>query len=273
MGTVATDRWLNKFILQSKDDEINKLQLQLQTIIIPMIKSFPNENPLMLHRFLLNHGLFNPEQNIANDLYNMKQKDMWKNAQILHNKLKKKWNGPETKIFLFPLDNKNEKHYRELGQKTGICFGGNVVLFVSGQIEKRALQSLLIHEYNHICRLHILKKPFDRLTLLDSVIIEGLAEVAVEKLLGSTYLATWATMYTKKQAIDLWIKYFKSDYQLEGKQHHFPYLFGSHSIPRWSGYSIGYYLVKDAVLKRAYTTEKLLACTSEEILELSDFAK
>ena len=54
---------------------------------------------------------------------------------------------------------------------------------------------MLIHEYHHVCRLHHLKKDQKEYTLLDTMIMEGLAERTVGKYLGTKYLANWTKLY------------------------------------------------------------------------------
>ena len=56
-----------------------------------------------------------------------------------------------------------------------------------GDLQKQELQALFAHEYNHVCRIHILK-TLDEMTLLDSLILEGLAEDAVKDLYGENGL-------------------------------------------------------------------------------------
>ncbi len=75
-------------------------------------------------------------------------------------------------------------------------------LFIARGLEKEELKALLAHEYNHVCRLQYVNKTLDEMTLRDSLILEGLAECAVEELYGDKWLAPWLKHYSKKRGIE-----------------------------------------------------------------------
>ena len=54
-----------------------------------------------------------------------------------------------------------------------------IFLFVCGRNSVEELKVLLAHEYHHICRLHQIETKETEYTLLDTMIMEGLAEQAV----------------------------------------------------------------------------------------------
>ena len=54
-----------------------------------------------------------------------------------------------------------------------------IFLFVCGRNSLEELKALLAHEYHHICRLHQIETKETEYTLLDTMIMEGLAEQAV----------------------------------------------------------------------------------------------
>jgi len=272
MGTISTDRWLQQFILRYRENApiVDKIQLQLETLIHPLLKTFVNEHPILLHRSLLENGLFYPDEEIENEVKQMKEANMWKVVQASYLRLKERWNGPKAKIILLPVTRRNEA-ISKLGNKTGISYRDKIILFVSSEISKAELQALLIHEYNHVCRLQHINKSFKDLTLLDSLVIEGLAEAAVEEILGKDYIAIWTKLYQKEDIRTLWETYFHETISLKGKENHSPYLFGSRQIPRWAGYAVGYHMIKEAQNHNRATVSSFMKKTSEELLKMSQY--
>ena len=58
---------------------------------------------------------------------------------------------------------------------------------------------MFTHEYNHVCRLSKFQKSEEDYVLLDSIILEGLAENAVRERLGEEFLATWTSYYSNEE--------------------------------------------------------------------------
>lgn len=64
----------------------------------------------------------------------------------------------------------------------------------------------MTHEYHHVCRLGHLTKEEKDVTLLDTIIMEGLAEYAVYERFGRSQTAEWTTWYTPEQLQALYEK-------------------------------------------------------------------
>src|SRR5699024_2978860 len=107
----------------------------------------------------------------------------------------KKWNGPNIPIFILPSDQHNRKLQRELSGKSGLTFQDKLFLFISEDTSESELKSLFTHEYNHVCRLSQYPKEEDY-TLLDTIILEGLAENAVRERFGDQATANWTRHYS-----------------------------------------------------------------------------
>lgn len=272
MGTIATDRWLLQF-LYKKDRRGNdpKLQIQYDTIIQPLSKQFPHIEPKELHQSLLEQGLFSPDGEIGMQVLSMKRKEVWKQIQKQYMILKNEWNGPNIKIFIFPLEERNRFVMEKLGGKMGVSFTDKILIFLSSIVDLEGINALLTHEYHHACRLSALSLEEEKVSLLDSLIIEGLAELAVEHRCGEKALAKWTSLYSEQQIAELWENTFTNNLMLRGKKNHQPYLYGSsmHRIPLWAGYAMGYEIVKSCGL----STLELLRMPSDEILERSNFSK
>ncbi|WP_209125836.1 DUF2268 domain-containing protein [Alkalihalobacillus sp. BA299] len=275
MGTVATDRWIKGFI-----EEVSKVsfrqekwKVQLKTIIQPISRHFQNIPLHVIHRSLLDQGLFTPDQDVDLIYKHMKKLKMWAYVQKIYSELQQEWDGPTVKIILLPGNEENEIIMDSLGGKMGLGFHDKVILFVTTKTNHFDLKTLLTHEYNHSCRLSNLQKAEYELTLLDSLIVEGMAEYAVKELCGKRALGKWHNQFSKQDLQQLWDTFYKERIQVKGKHYHRPFLFGSESlgIPLWTGYAIGFQIVQAMMEQQKYNIRKLLTLESEMILKKSPF--
>ena len=107
-------------------------------------------------------------------------------------------------------------------------------------------RSILAHEYHHACRLTQKKVDLEKVSLLESVVIEGLAEYAVYDTYGKRYTAPWVNQRNEKELMDIWKEKFVPELNLRGQQKHREYLYGDRrsKLPRWIGYQLGYKIVE-----------------------------
>jgi uncharacterized protein YjaZ len=105
------------------------------------------------------------------------------------------------------------------------------------------LRETVIHEYHHHLRHEQVKLNGSDETLLSRLIFEGLAEHFVVEVLGHT-TAPWIGTVSDDYLWSLWPKY-QPVLELSGKEVG-PYLFGDPmaGLPKWSGYAIGFLLVR-----------------------------
>lgn len=97
---------------------------------------------------------------------------------------------------------------------------------------------LLAHELHHVARFRALGFADH---LLDAMVTEGLADhFAVE--VSSAPPALWAVALRGAE-LDEWLSR-ASETWLSGNYKHDAWFFGTGSIPRWAGYSVGYELVR-----------------------------
>lgn len=106
------------------------------------------------------------------------------------------------------------------------------------------LEALFIHEYHHFTRMEKLKKPMHEYTLLDSLIMEGLAEHAVLDYCGSQYLR-YPEIHKKTEELhELWEKLYKKHLHVKKSDPlHEKLLNGTIYSTPFLGYIIGFYLV------------------------------
>ncbi|OIJ10447.1 hypothetical protein BKP37_18085 [Anaerobacillus alkalilacustris] len=275
MSVVQTNKTLKEFVRKRKETP-TKLHFQLQRELLcdPVADHFEEYHSIQLHKYFLDNGMFFPDAKILEEINGFEKKKIWKLLQNHYERLKSDWRGEEATIYLFPVEKRNEIIMKDLNGKTGISFHDVIVLFLSKNLSVEEIEALLTHEYNHVCRLSSLNKDFDQLTLLDSMVIEGMAEVAVEKTVGKSALAPWVSLYNKKELYPYWQR-VKKLLSVKGKQNHDPILLGdqtSRKFPKWFGYCIGYEIVKAYLEKnKEIRMCELLKKDSKEILSTSEF--
>ncbi|MBU8906928.1 DUF2268 domain-containing protein [Desertibacillus haloalkaliphilus] len=278
MGVIATNNWVREFAerCQKKGIFERELMIQKEVIIERLAKAFQTTQFMDLHEYLLNQGLFHPDHggNIKEVVAHLEEKKCWQYVQEEYKWLRSNWRGPKASIFIFPVEMRNTMIMNELGGKMGIGFRDKIFLFLSPEVSKGEVCQLLTHEYHHVCRLSYLNKSATELSLLDSLLVEGLAEAAVGERFGEGALAPWVKRYNDQEVETFWERVFLPNLQLKGHENHQPFLYGNGSVhlPKWIGYCIGYKIVKSLLERhRGDQTTILLRLSSEEILQRSKF--
>jgi uncharacterized protein YjaZ len=175
----------------------------------------------------------------------LKTGKIWDKTQRIYEKYRKAWNGPAIPIFIFPLDETNSKLVREGKGKSGVSFVDKLFLFLTSLEDEKELEALFVHEYHHVCRMNSQKKRLDDYTLLDSIILEGLAEHAVADHCGEEYTGEWSKRYVKKDLSRHWSNNISEKLSLTRDHHlHDKILFGLGNRPNLLGYVLGFEIIK-----------------------------
>lgn len=144
-------------------------------------------------------------------------------------------------IFVFPWFPSAEES-KQFGGVNAVAPHSNVLhLFVDPN--KHTLLSIketVAHEYNHL--IYYKMHPSKSYTLLQNMLIEGLAENFREDVVGGKP-APWATALSFVNS-KKWLEEIESDLNSKSIKICDEVLLGSGKFPRWTGYSIGYHLVK-----------------------------
>lgn len=272
--TLPTLYRLNEMSKQLKG--ANQEEVHQKIVCNPLKKIFPQATSLEVQQELLTRGLFNPSECMALDgtLKILEAKNMWITVQNEFEHLKRLWNGPDVPILIYPLTKNRPIVDGVEVKKNGVSYHNALFLFVSEDLEAVELKALLAHEYHHICRLANLNKAPHEIELLDTLIIEGLAECAVDELYGERGLSPWTKKYTQEVCLKLWTKYFIQAIHMKGVDNHFPFLYGNEAagLPKWIGYCIGYRIVCSYMENSGVSNRQLLNQTlSSEILKGSVF--
>lgn len=225
---------------------------------------------------LLSRGLFEPyeSETLEGILKRLEAKQVWATIQKEYDRLKELWKGPDVSIFIYPLTKHRPIVEGEEVIKNGVSYNNLIILFVSIELETEELRALFAHEYHHICRLSYLNKSPNEIELLDSLLIEGMAECAVEELYGEDLLSPWTKGYSQEEGMKLWKDHFVKASKLKGVDNHFSYLYGNEveGLPKWIGYCLGYKIVRSYIENRGFSNQELLyKVPSLKILEGSIF--
>ncbi|WP_428911589.1 DUF2268 domain-containing protein [Niallia sp. Krafla_26] len=248
MSVIETDKWL----LESYNRPIEiceKLRLFFDGVYASEI-----------YDYLLLHGMYDPLTNGKDQITKLQRKQVWEIVQHEVQILQKLWKGPDIPIFIFPSDTRNEIMKKEFNGKAGLSFKDKIFLFISEENHEAEIRSLLTHEYNHVCRLTYYSKVEDDYTLLDTIILEGLAENAVRERIGEKFMSSWTSYYTDKELQIMWEKFMAPNRTiLKTDPKHHEILYGSALYPKMAGYSVGYFLVKKYMAIHHLTSKDVLS--------------
>ncbi|MGD7046320.1 DUF2268 domain-containing protein [Jeotgalibacillus proteolyticus] len=277
MPIVDTRVWIRTFIEEcQKNNRKQSAALQMETIGGPLKSFFPHIPSKNLMNLLLKQGLFTAEewQDIKLAQNHPIEWNPWEKAENELSLLKRKWCGPDCPVIILPIRKERTKSHDQLLEKNGLAFKEGMFLFISPAISSRSFKAIFAHEYNHVCRLNHLDVPNEKMTLQDSLIIEGLGEYSVKQTAGEQFLAPWTDLYTEKERMKIWKKVFVPGLLSKGTDQHRKFLYGTSSkmLPRWIGYHIGFHIVSSYVQKKGPTSMKqLLSISADEFISQSAF--
>lgn len=168
-------------------------------------------------------------------------------------------------IYIFPWYPK-EKLSKDMGGISAFAMYHSVIhLYVD--LEKystKSLEETMAHELNHLKYYENFESIFD-LTIQDQIILEGLAECFRDDIIGGKS-APWSKNLNKKELekaiINLQQHLSKVDWPLHNEIFN-----GSKKWKRWTGYSVGYYLVKKYLKsQKKINWEKIIKLKSKDFL-------
>lgn len=258
MTVIRTDKWM--LDLYDKPVELCK-KLKAQ---------FFGVQATDIHNHLTLYGMYHHPVKDGNGLITkLQSNNVWGIVKKENQVLQKIWNGPDVPIFIFPSDPYNRRMKRDQNGKSGLAFNDKLFLFISEDNSNEEVRALLTHEYNHVCRLSKTNKQEKDYTLLDTIILEGLAENAVRERLGEDFIAPWVSYYTDKELDKLWNNMVYPYRDVSKKNHlHQDILHGQHYFPKMTGYCVGYHLVKKYLHENNATCNDILDADSAIIAQI-----
>ncbi|WP_342598883.1 DUF2268 domain-containing putative Zn-dependent protease [Psychrobacillus sp. FSL H8-0483] len=277
MPVIQTQNWLYQFVeLCEKQSGKGASLIQREVISDPIMKLFPHINSQACQYELLRHGLFDPNEwlTLKDKVKEMETQNVWQVVKEEYKMLRRLWDGPKVPIYIFPIKKVSSKFGEQIPNKNGVAYRKALFLFLSTELAREEIKALLAHEYNHVCRLSYLDLSPEKISLKDSLIIEGLGEYAVKDLYGEKWLGPWSNLYSLRDAIELWKEHFIPSLDVKGVKNHHHFLFGKDRspLPKWIGYYIGYQIVNTFQKNRGpFRHNELYSKSSKEIIAGSDF--
>ncbi|AGT31132.1 hypothetical protein M493_04135 [Geobacillus genomosp. 3] len=259
MGLFPTDQWLE----QDRGDP-----LRLCARFVPF---FGDASAHDIHKYLCRYGMYRSARQAVRMLPDMKAQRLWERAGRQYDRQRERWNGPDVPVFLLPADDENRKLAREFHGKGGVAFADKLFFFLLPEHRDGEIAALVAHEYNHVCRLQMLPIDGKEATLLDAVIMEGLAEHAVAETVGAGQCADWTGYYTDRELRRFWRRYIAPNQDMDASH---PLstrlLYGLGWYPNMVGYAVGYAIVRRC-LESGHSLTKLMAMEAKQIAALAGF--
>ncbi|WP_373894835.1 DUF2268 domain-containing protein [Virgibacillus natechei] len=259
MGVIRTDKWL----LDLYGEPIELCE--------KVVDYFDGALASEIYEYLTMHGMYrspSPSMNVEDLLKKLKDNNVWKTVHKEKCFLQEKWDGPDIPIFIFPSDTNNQRLIQDSNGKSGLAFSDKLFLFISEENEEEEIRALFTHEYHHICRLSRYKANIKDFVLLDTIILEGLAENAVRERFGEKLTATWTSYYSDQQLEKIQDRLIipnKSIQQTDSR--HQRILYGLGLYPKMAGYSVGYYIVKKYMEANGKRAKDLLHIPTDEFIK------
>lgn len=253
MAVVRTDVWL--------DENFSKPAIICQRFL----KEFNETESEKIYQYLVLFGMYTPNRASLTIFQKLKEIKAWEALNNIYEKYKNRWGGPEVNVYLFPISTATGLFMREKrNKKSGVSFPDRMFLFIGDYDDELELEAIFVHEYHHICRMKKQKKHPSNFTLLDSIILEGLAEWEVKNSCGTKYLAEWCHYYSDSDIESFWEKYLKHNLNVKKEEAlHDQLLYGYSSFPKLLGYACGYYLVRRFNKEKSFSTKINFSLTSE----------
>ncbi len=232
--------------------------------------SFKSESRSLIEH-LQAHGMFRFWPDALQTMASLEKNDIFQAVEQEERILQMRWNGPDVPIFILPVNERNRRIRVEFGSKSGLAFSDKLFLFLSADLPRPSISAIMTHEYNHVCRLENMPKEENKMTLLDTIILEGIAEYAVFERLGEAETAAWTSYYTEKQLRHFQDRFVKPHFELRRHDGRLfsNILFGKGHYPDMLGYAVGYSIVKKHLSARNLKVADVLAFPSEDFIKLS----
>ncbi|UTR11129.1 DUF2268 domain-containing protein [Evansella sp. LMS18] len=195
--------------------------------------------------------------------------------QEKYKEYKSLFSGPELDVYLFPVNTLDRKFMNTMKGRNGLTFNSFIFLFFQKDIAPAELSALLLHEYHHACRLDHHHLNEQNISLLESMVMEGLAETEVKRIIGEEYVAPWMTMYDQEFLGRWWERKIKNKIDIIGRKRQLPYLYGGkYGFPKWLGYAMGYKITESYIANCGIQDHiSFVKMTADEIYRGSDFVQ
>ncbi|WP_053960728.1 DUF2268 domain-containing putative Zn-dependent protease [Sulfobacillus thermosulfidooxidans] len=149
-------------------------------------------------------------------------------------------------IKLWPMDPADKFGRNQLqGVSAFTTYQGEISLIIAPLSQSLpTLEAVIAHEYHHHWRIHALHLDEENETLLERMILEGLADHFAEHVVSTHGSMPWTKFLNLADAEKLWPLY-RQQLFVQGKDTS-QWLFGSADLglPLWTGYAVGYEIIQ-----------------------------
>lgn len=245
MTIIQTDQWF-----KNNNYDIN--------VVVDRI-SIKNATKREIKSILLDNGLNSSSENGKMLIKRLQEKEVWSLIKRYYRKYQRHWHGPQIPIYILPVDIRNRSIMLDNNGKSGVAFPDALFLFLSDQPTEEEMEALFVHEYHHVCRFNSIQNQIKDFTLLDSIIMEGLAEHAVLDYCGKNYITKWNRVYSNEELKKWWKGWFVPNLSTKKEKNlHNSLLFGRKFFPTMVGYSIGFFLISEFRKKQNFSTKTFI---------------
>lgn len=252
IGVIRTDKWLDA-------DFHDPVKISRK-----FMKLFGEDDPQKVYEYLMKFGMYKPNRRTLACFEELKRRNTWEKTEKIFKKYQRKWDGKDIPIYIFPMNGTNSFFGRTENLKSGVAFKDKLFLFLTPLADEMELEALFVHEYHHTCRINKQNKSWKKFTLQDSLIMEGLAEYAVETCCGPKYRARWCNYYSRKEIHYFWERFLQKNLQIEKRsEQHDEIFYGYKKYPKMIGYAAGYEIVSIFKEKQNLTLKDSLLLPSE----------
>jgi len=152
--------------------------------------------------------------------------------------------GPDTTVCIMAADSEDSfvKEYMQ-GVLGAVVGAGKIAIQVSpcpGWLDR--VPATIAHEYHHSVWLHLKWSEIPSFDLLNYLIFEGRA-CSFSRILFPGPPSPWTEALTSKQEAEQW-ENIQSHFTENSYEKQIEFIFGGGTVPRFTGYTIGYHIVR-----------------------------
>ncbi len=130
---------------------------------------------------------------------------------------------------------------------------------------EKSLENTVAHELNHTIYYYHHYDGFGHYALLDEILLEGLAENFREQYFDFRR-TPWADALSKKEALEI-LKESKKFLISRNRKTIDGFLFGNNKYKRWTGYSTGYWLVKEFLRDHNMSWDRIMKLDRDSFID------
>lgn len=222
---------------KSKNDFVDCLVEKVSVIPQVGYAGFKNKEYLKKH---LRYSIFDSEKFKGVPEISFDEKNIREIIADTLIKCKATLDSKKTNLFIFP--NFSEYKKEKLNGVGGLCCWKNTILIDINPVKgwQGQLKQTVCHEFHHSVIAN--KRNPQSWSLLEALVYEGMADNFAEKIIGKSSL--WVKEVSKKECLIIFQK-LKKNLEKSDRNLYQQVFFGKDKkYPHWTGYSIGYQMVK-----------------------------